>query len=79
MKPQPSWQEAYQAAVGETDHYLLWTRIEVAESTMLVELEFLEQEALDHGDAHALEREALIVGLAVLDELKRSRLGFHKL
>jgi hypothetical protein len=69
-----NWKQAYEAVLGESDKFLLWTRIEVAEALMLVRLD-----DLDHNRDHRAERESILEALTALDLLKRRRLGFQKL
>jgi len=72
LQAQP-WLLQYQAVIGETDERLLWRRIESTEPILLTRLD-----AVGDDKAYAGEREALNEALAVLDLLKRNRLGFHK-
>lgn len=72
LQAQP-WLLQYEAVVRETDEKLLWRRIESTEPILLTRLD-----AVRDNKACASELEALIEALAVLDLLKRNRLGFHK-
>ena len=72
LQAQP-WLRQYQAVIRETDEKLLWRRIESTEPILLTRLD-----AVRDDQDYASEREVLNEALAVLDLLKRNRLGFHK-
>jgi hypothetical protein len=69
----PAWQREYDAVLNETDTFLLFKRIEVAEARILARLE-----AIEESGSHHSERAAIADALTYLASLKSNRLGFHK-
>jgi hypothetical protein len=61
------WRTAYESVLLETDKYVLFTRVEVAEAAMLTQRESL---------VHHAERQELEDALIQLRAVKRERFGF---
>ncbi len=67
----PQWQQEYEAALQETDHRILFKRIEVAEAAILARREVLVQSP----DGFA-ERNEIKLALDKLRRLKKEILKF---
>ena len=67
----PQWQEAYDAALRETDRETLFKRIEVAEAAILARRDVLAQSP----DGFA-ERREIALAIAKIESLKRDVLKF---
>jgi hypothetical protein len=67
----PHWQNEYEAALRETDHKMLFKRVEIAEATLLNRREALGRES--HGRA---EEKEIAGALERLLALKRDVLNF---
>ena len=67
----PPWQVEYESALQETDHKILFKRIEVAEAAILTRREILMQSP----DGFA-ERQEIKLALAKLRNLKKEVLKF---
>jgi hypothetical protein len=67
----PHWQNEYEAALRETDHRMLFKRVEIAEATLLNRREALSRES----DGRAEEKE-IAGALERLFALKRDVLNF---
>ena len=67
----PHWQNEYEAALRETDHKMLFKRVEIAEATLLSRREALSRES--HGRA---EEKEIAGALERFLALKRDVLNF---
>ena len=66
-----SWRLTYQAVLSETDHQVLFTRVEAAEAAILTRRGDIERNAVDHAEWKALEE-----ALANLTVVKKERLKY---
>ena len=68
----PQWQREYEAALGETDHKMLFKRVEIAEAALLN-----RQLALKHESDGRVERQEIERALDRLRAVKKDILNFQ--